>query len=133
MLFEERIALLTPRRHALASKRRIVPEDLAAYPILLSDRGCAYRRTIETALRGHGVTLPRILEVSSARAMMELVMAGLGVGFFPVKGAAVPNGALRQVSGLSLSLPIGIVSRADRALTPVQQTLCDRLRAQLKR
>jgi hypothetical protein len=34
----------------------------------------------------------------------------------------VANGALRQVSGLSLSLPTGIVSRAGHALTPVQQT-----------
>jgi DNA-binding transcriptional LysR family regulator len=133
LLFEEKIALLTPRRHALASKRRILPEDLAAYPILLTDRGCAYRRTIETALRIRGVTLPRVMEVSSTRAMRELVMAGLGIGFFPVKGAPDAQGALRKVSGLSLSLPIGIVSRADHALTPVQQTLCDRFRSQLRR
>jgi LysR family transcriptional regulator, regulator of the ytmI operon len=133
LLFEERIALLTPRRHALALKRRLTPQDLAAYPILLTDRGCAYRRTIETALRAHGVTLPRILEVSSTRAMTELVMAGLGVGFFPIKGATVPNGSLRQVSGLTLSLPIGLVTRADRALTPVQQTLYDRFRSELRR
>src|SRR5215213_8974785 len=103
LLFEERIGLLMPRRHALASKRRIVPADLAAYPILLTDRGCAYRRTIETALRVHGVTLPRVIEVSSARAMREHVLAGLGLGFFPLRGTSVTGATLRQVSGLTLS------------------------------
>ena len=133
LLFEERIALLLPRRHPLTAKRRILPQDLAAYPILLTDRGCAYRRTVETALRVHGVTLPRVIEVSSARAMREHVFAGLGIGFFPVRGTAVANGALRQVSGLTLSLPVGLVFRPDHPLTPVQQTLCARLRSQLRR
>jgi len=133
LLFEEPIALLLPRRHPLAAKRRLLAADLAGHTILLADRGCAYRRTVETALRDQGVTLPRVLEVSSARAMRELVMAGMGLGFFPAKGGEVSNGKLRQVSGLPLSLPVGIVSRADHALTPVQQTLRDRLRSGLRR
>jgi DNA-binding transcriptional LysR family regulator len=133
LLTEERIALLTPPRHPLASRRRIEATDLQQYPILLTDRGCAYRRTIESALRTRGVTLPHVIEVTSMVAMRELVMAGLGIGLIPMRGPADPPVRLRQIHGMPLSLPIGLVTRPGHTLTPVQQALCDRLRAHLRK
>jgi DNA-binding transcriptional LysR family regulator len=84
-LFDERIGLLVPRRHPFATRRRIEAIDLQQHPIVLTDRGCAYRQSIETALRG--VTLPRVIVVANTVVMRELVMAGLGVGLTPVQEA----------------------------------------------
>jgi DNA-binding transcriptional LysR family regulator len=128
-LFDERIGLLIPRRHPLAKRKRIEPADLEPYPIVLTDRWCAYRRSIETALRG--VTMSRTIVVGNTVVMRGLVTAGIGVGLIPAKGASGDHVVLRKIHGVSLSLPVGIVTRPDHALTPVQQALCDRLRAEL--
>lgn len=128
-LFDEPIGLLIPDRHPLAKRRRIEPEDLQAYPVVLTDRGCAYRRTIEAALRG--ITLPTVIQVGNPNVMRELVSAGLGVGVMPTKGAAAPKSVVRHVHGVTLMLPVGLVSRPDQALTPVQHELRERLRSQL--
>ena len=129
-LFDERIGLLIPRRHALATRKRIAPADLEKYPIVLTDRWCAYRRSIETALGG--VTMARTIVVGNTVVMRGLVTAGIGVGLIPAKGASGDHVVLRQIHGVSLSLPIGIVTRPDHALTPVQQALRDRLRSELR-
>lgn len=130
-LFDEPIGLLIPKRHPLATRRKIEPEDLQKYPVVLTDRGCAYRRTIESALRG--ITLPTVIQVANPNVMRGLVTAGLGVGVMPTKAAAAPNTVVRNVHGVTLALPVGIINRPDRVLTPVQQELRDRLRHQLRR
>lgn len=129
-LFEEPIGLLIPRRHPLASKRRIEPEDLQKHAMVLTDRGCAYRRTIEGALRG--ITLPTVIQVANPNVMRGLVSAGLGVGIMPLKGVVAPNTVMRRVHGVTLALPVGFVSRADHVSTPVQRELRDQLRARLR-
>lgn len=129
-LFDEPIGVSIPKRHALASRRRVEVDDLQKYPVVLTDRGCAYRRTIEGALRG--TTLPTVIQVANTVVMRELIAAGLGVGLLPIKGAAAPNTILRRVHGVSLALPVGIVSRRDHVSTPAQRELRERLRAQLK-
>jgi DNA-binding transcriptional LysR family regulator len=129
-LFEEPIGVLIPRRHPLASRRRIEPADLQRYPVVLTDRGCAYRRTIEGALRG--TTLPSVIQVANTVVMRELIVAGLGVGLIPMKGAVAPQTTLRKVHGVKLALPVGFVSRPDHVLTPVQRELRELLRAKLR-
>lgn len=128
-LFDEPIGLLIPERHPLAKRRHIEPEDLQAYPVVLTDRGCAYRRTIESALRG--ITLPTVIQVANPNVMRELVSAGLGVGVMPMKGAVAPHSIARRVHGVTLMLPVGFVSRPDHVLSPVQRELRERLKSHL--
>jgi DNA-binding transcriptional LysR family regulator len=130
-LFEEPIGLLIPKRHPLASRRRIDPESLRDYPVVLTDRGCAYRRTIEAALRG--VALPTVIQVANPSVMRALVSAGLGVGVMPLKGVVAPHTVMRDVHGITMTLPVGIVSRPDHVPTPAQLELMSTLRARLKR
>lgn len=130
-LFEEPIGLLVPKRHALASRRRIDPEDLQQHAVVLTDRGCAYRRSIEGAMKG--IRLPTVIEVANTIVMREFVTAGIGVGLIPVLGAAAPNTLVRKVHGLTIALPVGFVTRPDHAMSPVQVELQAKLRAALKR
>jgi DNA-binding transcriptional LysR family regulator len=130
-LFEEPIGVMIPAKHPLAAKRRIEPEDLQQYPVVLTDRGCAYRRTIEGALRG--TSLPNVIQVANTVVMRELIAAGLGVGLLPMKGANAPHTVLKGVHGVTLALPVGFVKRPDHVLTPVQTELMNKLRAKLKK
>ena len=126
-LFDEPIGLLIPARHPLAKRRRIEPEDIQDHAVVLTDRGCAYRRTIESALRG--ITLPTVIQVGNPSVMRALVSAGLGVGVMPMKGAIAPNSVVRHVHGVTLELPVGFVTRTDHVLTPAQAELMSKLRA----
>ena len=135
LLFEERDrAADAAAASARARSAHRCQRSRSAYPIVLTDRGCAYRRSIETALRVHGVTLaardrsvqhPRDARARPGRAWRS-VLSDQGRG--STERRAPPGAA-----AVSLSLPVGIVSRADHALTPVQQTLRDRLRTRLRR
>jgi DNA-binding transcriptional LysR family regulator len=130
-LFDEPIGVLVPRRHPLASRRRIDPEVLQQHAVVLTDRGCAYRRSIEGAMKG--VRLPTVIEVANTIVMREFVAAGIGVGLIPMLGAAAPNAMVRKVHGVTMSLPVGFVTRPDYAMSPVQAELQATLRTQLKR
>lgn len=128
-LFDEPIGVLIPKKHPLAARRRIEPSDLRNYPVVLTDRWCAYRRAIEAGLPG--VTLEHVIHVGNPAVMRQIVSAGIGVGLLAMKGADVPNTVLRRIHGVSLALSVGIVSRPDQILSPVQRELQSRLRSQL--
>lgn len=130
-LFDEPIGILVPKRHPLAARRRIDPADLQPHTVVLTDRGCAYRRSIEGALRG--VALPNVVEVANTVVMREFVTAGIGVGLMPTLGAAAPDASVRKVHGVAMSLPVGFVTRPDHVLSPVQLELQAKLRAELRR
>jgi DNA-binding transcriptional LysR family regulator len=130
-LFDEPIGVLVPKRHPLASRRRIDPEDLQQHAVVLTDRGCAYRRSIEGALKG--LTLATVIEVANTVVMREFVTAGIGVGLIPMLGAAAPNAVVRKVYGVTMALPVGFVTRPDHAMSPVQGELQAKLRAELRR
>jgi DNA-binding transcriptional LysR family regulator len=130
-LFDEPIGVLVPKGHPLAARRRIDPEDLQQHAVVLTDRGCAYRRSIEGALRG--LTLPTVIEVANTVVMREFVTAGIGVGLIPLLGAAASNTVVRKVHGVTMALPVGFVTRPDHALSPVQGELQTKLRVELRR
>lgn len=133
LLFEEKMGLLVPRRHPLAARSRIAPADLRDHSILLTDRSCAYRRIIESALRLNGVTPRSAIEAGSVQALRELVNAGLGIAILPIKGAPPsPRSVLRRIHGVSLALPVGLVTRPGYRPTPAQEAVRARLRARLR-
>lgn len=130
-LFDEPIGALVPDRHPLASRRRIDPEDLQQHAVVLTDPGCAYRRSIEGAMKG--VRLPTVIVVANTVAIREFVTSGIGVGLIPVLGAAAPSAKVRRVHGVTMTLPVGFVTRPDHEMSPVQAELQAKLRVLLKR
>ena len=87
----------------------------AGYPVVLTDRGCAYRRTIESALRG--ITLPTVIQAGNPSVMRELVSAGLGVGVMPTKAAVAPNTATAPVGWNPRWRKSGCTARPSTATT----------------
>jgi len=129
--FDEPIGVLIPRKHPLAARRRIDAAELRDYPVVLTDRWCAYRRAIEAGLPG--ITLPKVIHVGNPAVMRQIVRAGIGVGLLPMKGAAMPETVLRHVHGVTLALTVGVVTRPDSVMTPVQSELLTILRSRLAR
>jgi DNA-binding transcriptional LysR family regulator len=55
-LFEEQFSLIIPVGHPLGRARRITPQELVKYPLILPPKGGADRRVFERLLRKHNLT-----------------------------------------------------------------------------
>jgi DNA-binding transcriptional LysR family regulator len=85
-LVEERIAVISPAAHTLASSPHVVPSDLAGETLLLPEApesGCAYRGQFERQLGADGVVPPEKMEFQSIEAVKRCVAAGMGVSVLP--------------------------------------------------
>ena len=112
-LFTERMALLLPAGHPLARGRRVRVRDLQGQRLLLTEQGCAYRRTIEKALREAGAEVECRMEIGSLAGLIGGVQSGLGIAILPVLAArpAPSRTVLRDLVDLDLALPVGLVRR----------------------
>ncbi len=85
-LVEERIAVISPAAHALASSPHVAPSDLAGETLLLPEApesGCAYRGQFERHLGKDGVVPPEKMEFQSIEAVKRCVAAGMGISVLP--------------------------------------------------
>ncbi|WP_027417757.1 LysR family transcriptional regulator [Aneurinibacillus terranovensis] len=83
-LVEEKIALIAPRDHPLASYTTVTPNDLKNETILHTEPGCSYRLLIEKHLNSQGIFPSPDLEFWSIEAIKNCVMSGLGLSFLPL-------------------------------------------------
>lgn len=114
-LFVEQLALLLPEQHPLAAEEAIRARDLAKQRLLLTEEDCAYREVIENALLKRGTNPYSGLEIGSLATIKSAVQSGMGLAILP-RSAIMPAPArtvLREIEGLELTLPIGLVLLAD--------------------
>ncbi|QIK74731.1 LysR family transcriptional regulator [Nocardioides piscis] len=107
---------------------RVSATDLATLPFITPPAGLAIRRSQEAALAELGVHNRRVeLELGSAEAIMQAVVAGLGVALlWRISAAAeLASGALREVhiDGTLQPDKLYVVTRAGKRLTPAQRQL----------
>lgn len=104
--------------------------DLSRIPFITPPSGLAIRRSQETALAALGVHHRKVeLELGSAEAIKQAVVAGLGVALL-WRVSALPelaSGALRevQIEGELRRDKLFFVTRAGKRLTPAQEKLKD--------
>lgn len=129
-LFLERLDLLVPAQHPLATAQRVRARDLVEHRLLVTEETCAYRRTVVETLSAAGVVLGRLLELGSASAVAGAVACGLGIAFVPLGGADPPAGTVRrELEDLPTALAVGVVAAEHRPLPATASELVKRLRA----
>ncbi|SCK15086.1 DNA-binding transcriptional regulator, LysR family [Streptomyces sp. WMMB 714] len=117
-LDEQRLRLVVPEDHPLASRRRIRLAEAADEHFVTLEKGYGMRRILETLCAQAGFT-PRVaFEGEEAETIRGLVAAGLGVALLPPP--AVPRPGVRE---LAVSAPravreIGLAWAAGRPDTP---------------
>lgn len=134
-LFVEKLQLLLPANHPLTELEIIRPADLAGQRCLLTEPGCAYRRVVERELLQRGVNPYTGIEIGSIGALKRLVQLGVGVAIVPslIVSPLPDDMVLRDVEGSELSLPVGLVRRAEENTTGrVLEALLEALRAHLQ-
>jgi len=68
--------------HPLARARSIAPERLSKERMIIREPGSATRATMEAHLNRRGISFPHFMELGSVEAIKQVVMSGLGIGYF---------------------------------------------------
>ncbi len=109
MVRDEMVLIVSPN-HAWAKVGEITPDELAAVPLLLRERGSGSRRVVERALKKAGLPLRSLrvaMELDSTEAIISGVEAELGVGFVSrcAIGKVMRLGTVRTVAVEGLEIP----------------------------
>jgi molybdate transport repressor ModE-like protein len=99
-------------------RRPLLPQELAATPLVLREPGSGTRDVLTEALRKHGLTVTAAMELGSTTAIKTAVMAGTGPAVMSALAVAgeLRSGQLRAVpcDGLSLGRAIRAIWAAER-------------------
>ncbi len=88
-LFSMSWSLITPPRHVLLRKRRLLLRDLVDQPLILFERGSTGRQHVMDAFHGQGLS-PRVdMETTNTEIIVRMVEAGLGVSIVPLMPSGV--------------------------------------------
>jgi LysR family transcriptional regulator, regulator of the ytmI operon len=115
LLFHDPIALLVPDIHQLATLDEISASSLGKERLILTEEHCPYRNILEKTLLSQGINPFSGIEVMSLEALKQMVRYGLGIGVIPTAAitSPPPNTIARNISGLNLKLPVGIVFQSE--------------------
>lgn len=90
-LLDDNIVLAVPPDHPFAGRKEVEVRELCDQPLLLREEGSGTRRSVEEALARAGQALmlrDRALILGSTQAVLQAVVAGLGIGFVSARAAA---------------------------------------------
>ncbi|MEO0923826.1 MAG: LysR family transcriptional regulator [Pseudomonadota bacterium] len=91
-----RYVLYMLKSHPLASRNAVSLNDLVPETLLLPETGSLTQRIVTGALKKSGLTMRRIVKVTSFPVMKEAILEGLGVGIF-LENSAQKESQLREV------------------------------------
>jgi len=102
--------------HPLASSTQIDPKQLLTYPAILPSIGTFTRKIINHYFSAKKDSMKVILETNYLETIKVMVAANLGWSVLPVS-MVDQSLVARQLSGLDIERPLGIVTRKDRTLS----------------
>ena len=125
-LMDDEIVLAIPPDHPFAGRKEVEVKELWDQPLVLREEGSGTRRSVEAAMAGAGQPLSlrnRALILGSTQAVLQAVVAGLGVGFVSAWAAAqaVQDGRLASLAlrGVDLRRSLYLAYLPQRAGDPL--------------
>ena len=118
---KDRLCVVFPRRHPLASKRAIALADLAEFPLILMDPETSVRAIVDAAFVSAGRIIRPAVEATYMMTAVSLVRAGLGITILPASAKEVdaePSLRSRPIDDARFSRTISLVKKRKRTLPP---------------
>ncbi|OCT12101.1 LysR family transcriptional regulator [Paenibacillus pectinilyticus] len=134
-LFIERLALLIPETHPLASKASIHLRDLQHEHLLITNSQCPYRQKLENALLENGGSPYSGMEIGNMAALKYYVQADFGIAVVPVITATPnPQGTvLKPIVDLDSGLVTGLLRKMNgSSFSLATESLVDIFRKELR-
>lgn len=126
-LTSEPLVVVAAPEHPLARASCVEPVDLDGVPVLLTDKGCGYRRVFERALNGAGARAAIAGEFTSGETVKRCVEAGTGIGVLAAISVAaeLATGRLAALpwNGPALTLTSYLVAHKQRWISPAHAVL----------
>lgn len=80
---DETICAFSIPQHPLAQKAEVTIDDFFNVPLILTGRGCCYRKMFEKDLINASIMPKVVLETSSLQVIKQTVLSGLGICVLP--------------------------------------------------
>ena len=127
-LFEEGLALIVPRNHALARRKKLALTDAAAETFIARPY-CENAEAIAAVLTTQGIAPQQQHNPSNDSDSVALIESGLGVGILPRSAARSPSVRACEVDNMDMSRTVNVYAVAGRQRTTAATGLIRLLRA----
>jgi DNA-binding transcriptional LysR family regulator len=126
---EDKLALVLPPGHALASKAKVAMSAVVGLPFIAFDREAPSRKGIDKLFRDKNLELNPTMEMDNVETIKRAVELGLGVSVLPLPTVKreVDAGTLvaRSFVEGTFTRPIGILVRKGKYLSRASQAVLD--------
>jgi DNA-binding transcriptional LysR family regulator len=115
----DRLMLICPPSHALASRKKIRAAELSGYDFVHFERDIPTRRATDRIFKAHNVTVRRVAEFDNIETIKRAVEVGFGLAIVP-RLSVIDEQRSGQLSVVALAEPdwtrtVGIIHRSDRS------------------
>lgn len=120
-LFTDRLSAIFKAGSKLERKKTVSLRELAAFPLILTDRESSVRSMVDEAFEATGIFINPVWEVAYMSTALALVRAGLGVTILPGLALDMDGGRhlrARPIGGANLDRRIGVIQAEGRSLSP---------------
>ena len=116
----DRLVLICPPSHPLATRKKIKAVELSGQDFVLFERDIPTRRATDRIFRAHNVTVHRVAEFDNIETIKRAVEVGFGLGIVP-RPSVLDEEKSGQLAVVALAEPewtrtVGIIQRSDRTL-----------------
>jgi DNA-binding transcriptional LysR family regulator len=126
---EDKLVLVLPPGHALASKGKATLNSVAGLPFIGFDREAPTRKGIDKLFRDKGIELNVTMEMDNVETIKRAIELGLGVAVLPSQTVkqelAAGSLVAKQFSETGFTRPIGILVRKGKYLSRASQAVLD--------
>lgn len=127
-LFDDALTVVYPEGHPIADVADVTVETLAAYPLILMNRGSSVRDLVDAAFIAAGKTATPACQVRYMTTAVALVRAGLGVAILPSTAVEIRTQAriaARPIDDPAFTRTIVLLRRRNSPARPVVQAFID--------
>src|SRR5216117_3347651 len=87
-VLREELLVLTPPRHPLARRPRLLADDLANYPFVLFEPGSATRQVIDRFFASEKIVPTVVMDTENVEIIKAMVKTGVGISIVPYQAIA---------------------------------------------
>jgi DNA-binding transcriptional LysR family regulator len=116
-----RLVLIAPPDHTLASKKKVKIGDLQGQDFVLFERDVPTRKATDRILKDHGVEVRKVAEFDNIETIKRAVEVGFGLAIVPEPTVSGPSESGRlaviEMAEKYWVRSVGVIYRSDRALS----------------
>jgi DNA-binding transcriptional LysR family regulator len=132
--WRDRLHVVYPKGHPIGHGKRITPQALAEYPLILMQRDTSVRAIVDSGFHAAGLMPNATCEAIYMMTAVGMVRAGLGLTILPGSAREIraePGLQSKPIDDPAFARPVSIIKRSGRTLPPLSESFLQHLSASL--